>query len=124
MGIVIAILGFVARKQPGIVLAAGIAASMFLAGAWWFRNLLGARLIISQGTLVWTEGKEKAKIAVDEVAEVSIYWFYFQVDLRNGKRLLIPATFQSSEIVLAFLRWASQKNARAAGGTVVSAHEN
>ena len=95
-----------------ILIAGGLGLLAISAGVWWFRNLLGASLTIAEGRVTYAEGKDRIVVEAKEVERVSIYWFSFKVDLRSKKVVLIPGTFRSSEIVLAFLRQAAAKNSR------------
>lgn len=80
-------------------------------GVWWFCTLWGARVTIANGKLLYTEGRERREVLEDEVLGVRISWFSFDVRMRWDRRVSIPATFRSSEMILAFLRQAALNNA-------------
>jgi len=97
------ILAIVNERGRGLLLSGGIALFCFGAGGWWLLTLRKPRLVISQGRLTYNDTGKTVIIPADEVFRVSIYWFWFRVELKSGRILLIPNTMERSHIILAFL---------------------
>jgi hypothetical protein len=77
-----------------------------LGGFWLLYRQWNARVKILDGKLTYTEG-DRWEILANEVNSVSIAGFTFIVRKRSDKVVRIPATFQHSEIILAFLKKAA-----------------
>ena len=71
---------------------------------------LTARVRIADKKLIYTEGGDRREISADDVVRVSTNGFAFIVGLKYQKTVKIPATFEHSEIILAFLQRAAAKN--------------
>jgi voltage-gated potassium channel Kch len=69
---------------------------------------LTARVKIFSGRLTYTEGGDRWELLADDVTEVSINGFVFLVRLKWQKTVRVPATFQHSEIILAFFKQAAR----------------
>ena len=65
-----------------------------------------ARVKIFDGKLIYTEG-DRFEISANEVDSVRLTGFTFIVKKRSEKVVRIPATFEHSEIILAFLNQAA-----------------
>jgi hypothetical protein len=79
----------------------------FLGGLFLLYRQLTARIRIAERKLVYTEGRDRWEILADDVVRVSMTGFAFIVGLKWQKTIKIPATFEHSEIILAFLRQAA-----------------
>lgn len=62
-----------------------------------------ARVKIFEGKLIYTEG-DRWEISANEVDSVRLTGFTFIVKKRSEKIVRVPATFEHSEIILAFLK--------------------
>ena len=71
---------------------------------------LTARVRIADKKLVYTEGGNRREIFAADVVRVSTNGFNFSIGLKWQKSTKIPATFEHSEIILAFLQQAVAKN--------------
>jgi hypothetical protein len=78
----------------------------FLGGLWLLYQQWTARVKIFDGKLTYSEG-DRWEISVNEVDSVRLTGFTFIVKKRSEKIVRIPATFQHSEIILAFLKKAA-----------------
>jgi len=78
----------------------------FLGGLWLLYRQWTARVKIFEGKLIYTEG-DRWEISANEVDRVTLNGFTFIVKKRSGKIVRIPATFEHSEIILAFLKRAA-----------------
>ena len=78
----------------------------FLGGFWLLYRQWTARVKIFDGKLIYTEG-DRWEIATNEVDRVTLNGFTFIVRKRSEKVVRVPATFQHSEIILAFLNQAA-----------------
>lgn len=74
-----------------------------------YRQLTG-RVRIAGKKLVYTEGRDRKEISADDVVSVSTNGFKFFIGLKWQKSAQIPATFEHSEIILAFLQRAAARN--------------
>ena len=83
-----------------------ICAIAFLGGLWLFYRQWTARVKIYEGKLIYTEGR-RLEIMAHDVHRVSLTGFAFVVKMRSEKVVRIPATFEHSEIILAFLNKAA-----------------
>lgn len=81
---------------------------MFLGGVFLLYRQLTARVKIAEKKLIYTEGSDRREISADDVVRVSTNGFAFFVHLKLDKTIKIPATFEHSEIILAFLQNASR----------------
>jgi hypothetical protein len=104
-------LAFACRSTGGGTVLFGILGiAMIAGGAWLWWTLRHARAVIQNGKLMYNEGRLRQEVDADDVMSVGIYWFSFRVRLTWDRQVFVPATFRSSEIILAFLRQASDKN--------------
>src|SRR6185436_12481054 len=69
------------EKTGGRVLMLGLALFTGLGGIWWFVNLLRASLTIADGKVIYREGSERREVVAADIKRVSLYWFWFQVEL-------------------------------------------
>jgi hypothetical protein len=83
-----------------------LAAVCLLGGFWLLYRQWNARVRILGDRLTYTEG-DRWEIAANEVSSVSLSGFTFIVRKRSDKVVRVPATFQHSEIILAFLKQAA-----------------
>jgi len=65
------------------------------------------RITIFDGKLIYKEGPDKRIIHADEVFKVWLSGFAIMVKLKSEKVVRIPATFEHSEVILAFLKQAA-----------------
>jgi hypothetical protein len=93
---------------PEAVIGYKILCMIALLGAFFllYRQLT-ARVRILEKKLVYTEGGDRREILANEVVRVSLTGFAFIVGLNWQKTVKLPATFEHSEIILAFLRQAA-----------------
>ncbi len=77
-----------------------------LGGLWLLYRQWTARVKIFEGKLTYTEG-DRWEISANEVDRVTLNGFTFIVKKRSEKVVRIPATFEHSEIILAFLKQAA-----------------
>jgi hypothetical protein len=77
-------------------------------GLWLFYQQSIARVKIVGGMLVYTEGSTRCEIGSNDVSRFSLNGFKFIVKTTSGKIAQIPATFESSEFIFAFLQNASK----------------
>jgi hypothetical protein len=84
---------------------AGIIGVAFILGSIYsFSVQLNRRVIISANKLVYVDGSSRCEISVNDIESVSLVGFSFSVKRwSEERRISIPATFKSSEIILAFL---------------------
>jgi hypothetical protein len=80
----------------------------FLGGVFLLYRQLTARVTIFGGKFTYTEGGDRWEFLADDVSEVSLNGFAFLVRLKWQKTVKVPATFQHSEIILAFLNQAAK----------------
>jgi hypothetical protein len=78
----------------------------FVGGLWLLYRQWTARVRISGSTLIYTEG-DRWEISANEVDSVRLTGFTFIVKKRSEKIIRVPATFEHSEIILAFLKQAA-----------------
>jgi len=78
----------------------------FLGGLWLLYRQWTARVKIFDGKLTYTEG-DRWEISANEVDSVRLTGFTFIVKKRSEKIVRVPATFEHSEIILAFLKKAA-----------------
>ncbi len=62
---------------------------------------------IFNGKLIFTQGSDRWEVSANEVDRVTLTGFTFIVKKRSEKVVRIPATFEHSEIILAFLKQAA-----------------
>jgi hypothetical protein len=79
----------------------------FFGGIFLLYRQLTARVKISAGKLIYTEGGDRWEFLADDVTGVSLKGFAFLVNLKWQKTVKIPSTFAHSEVILAFLRHAA-----------------
>ncbi len=84
-----------------------ISAVCFLGGAFLSYLELTGKVVISNNTLTYREGADRRVINTNEVRDVRLNGFAILVKLKSDKVVKIPATFQHSEIILAFLKQAA-----------------
>lgn len=97
--------------HPGVATAYKIASLFCLAGAFFLLyQQLRARVKIVDKKLIYTEAGKRQEISADDVVRVSTNGFTFFIDLKWQKSAKIPATFEHSEIILAFLQRAAARN--------------
>ena len=97
--------------HPQAVIAYKILCVLALLGAIFLLcHQLTARVRIVEKKLIYTEGGDRREIAADDVVRVSTNGFAFIVGLKYQKTVKLPATFEHSEIILAFLQRAAAKN--------------
>ena len=104
-----AVMGYDAFTQTNVVrFRFDVAFCLFflLGGFWLLYRQWTARVKIFDGKLIYTEG-DRWEIAANEVNSVSLTGFTFIVRKRSDKVVRVPATFQHSEIILAFLNQAA-----------------
>ena len=77
-----------------------------LGGFWLLYRQWTARVKIFDGKLIYTEG-DRWEISTNEVDRVTLTGFTFIIRKRSEKVVRIPATFEHSEIILAFLKQAA-----------------
>jgi len=65
------------------------------------------RIIIFNNKLIFTQGSDRWEVSANEVDRVTLNGFTFIVKKRSEKIVRIPATFEHSEIILAFLKRAA-----------------
>jgi len=75
-----------------------------------YRQWIG-RVTILGGTLTYKEGSDRCVVQANEVLGFESKGFVFFVYLKSEDTVKIPATFEHSEIILAFLNKAALKNA-------------
>jgi hypothetical protein len=80
---------------------------MFLGGIFLLYRQLTARIRIAEGKLIYAEGRDRLEVLADDVVRVSMTGFAFIVGLKWQKTIKIPATFEHSEVILAFLKQAA-----------------
>ncbi len=80
----------------------------FLGGVFLLYRQLTARVRIFGGRFTYTEGGDRWEFLAADVTEVSLNGFSFLVKLKWQKTIKVPATFQHSEIILAFLKQAAK----------------
>ncbi len=78
----------------------------FLGGFWLLYRQWTACVKIFEGKLTYMEG-DRWEIAANEVDRVTLNGFTFIVRKRSEKVVRVPATFEHSEIILAFLKQAA-----------------
>jgi hypothetical protein len=78
----------------------------FLGGFWLLYRQWTARVKIFAGKLTYTEG-DRWEVSANEVDSVRLTGFTFVVKKRSEKIVRVPATFEHSEIILAFLKKAA-----------------
>jgi hypothetical protein len=74
-----------------------------------YRQRIG-QITILNGTLTYKEGSDGCVIHANEVLGFSSKGFVFLVKLKSEELFKIPATFEHSEIILAFLNNAIANN--------------
>ncbi len=93
---------------PQAILIYKIAFVLFLAGSiFLLYQQLTARVKIFDGKLTFTQTRDRWEVAANEIGQVTLAGFTFIVRKRSEKVVRIPATFQHSEIILAFLKQAA-----------------
>jgi hypothetical protein len=78
----------------------------FLGGFWLLYRQLTARVKIFDGKLTYTEG-DRWEISANEVDSVRLTGFNFIIKKRSDRIVRVPASFEHSEIILAFLKQAA-----------------
>jgi hypothetical protein len=78
----------------------------FLGGIYLFYRQWTGRVTILDGTLTYKEGSDRSVIHAKDVLGFSSKGFIFLVQLKSEDIVKIPATFEHSEIILAFLNQA------------------
>ena len=96
------------REGHGLMFFCSIVFLLLSAGAifLWYRLRI-SHVTIFEGKLRYEEGADRVQISFGDVVKVSLEWFTFYVGLASGHTVSIPANFQSSEIIWAFLRAAA-----------------
>jgi len=84
-----------------------ICAFCFFGGIFLLYLQLTARVKIFEGKLTYTEASDRLEILSNEVDSVKLNGFTFIVKKRSEKIVHVPATFEHSEIILAFLNQAA-----------------
>jgi hypothetical protein len=103
--------GWSAFHETGSVRIAfcGVGFFLFLFfGIWLLYQQSIARVRIVGGKLIYTEGSTRCEIGSDEISRFSLNGFKFIVKTTTGKIAQIPATFESSEFIFAFLQNAAK----------------
>lgn len=101
----------VGSPYPKAILIYKIAFLFCLGGAiFLLYRQLTARVRIADKKLIYTEGGDRREISADDVVRVSTSGFAFIVGLKYQKTVKIPATFEHSEVIFAFLQRAADKN--------------
>jgi len=77
-----------------------------LAGIYLIVRQWTGRVTILDGTLTYKEGSDRFVVHANEVLGFSSKGFVFLVQLKSEDIVKIPATFEHSEIILAFLNQA------------------
>jgi Positive regulator of sigma(E), RseC/MucC len=79
----------------------------FLGGIFALYRFATGRVTIFEGKLTYTEGGDRWEVSADDVRRFSFNGLTFLVKRRSDRITRIPATFQHSEIILAFLKQAA-----------------
>ncbi len=95
-----------ANNQARVIIGSACFLLMFLGGIFLLYRQLRARVKIFEGKLIYTEG-DRWEISANEVDRVTLNGFTFIVKKRSEKIVRVPATFEHSEIILAFLKQAA-----------------
>jgi hypothetical protein len=84
-----------------------ICAVCILGGMFVFYRFVTGRVTIFEDKLVYTEGGDRWEIRADDVRRFSFNGLTFMVKRRSDRMTRIPAAFQHSEFILAFLKQAA-----------------
>jgi hypothetical protein len=108
LGLFVGIAGM--HEKRGLMYFTTLISLALIAGAaFLWHRLRISHVVISEGKLCYEEGADKVQISFGDVTSVSLRWFTFDVKLGSGVIVSIPANYQSTEVIWAFLREAALK---------------
>jgi hypothetical protein len=87
-----------------IAMASAIGIAFILGSIYYIYSKSTERVIVSNDKLVYVEGSSRCEIPINDIESVSLVGFSFSIKRwSEERRISIPATFESSEVILAFL---------------------
>jgi len=95
------------NNQAREIIGAVCSLFMLIGGIFLFYRFGTGRVTIFEGKLTYTEGSDKREIYADDVFSFKFNGLSFMVKKKSERLAKISATFQHSEIILAFLKQAA-----------------
>jgi hypothetical protein len=95
------------NNQPRMMIGGTSFLFLFLGSIFMFYRFRTGRIMIFNGKLTYTEGGDRSEIYADDVLRFSFNGLSLLVKKKSGRVTRIPATFEHSEIILAYLKQAT-----------------